>query len=144
MASGAWREAAPFVAGRGTTSEAHDYAVRVDGLAPGRHTFRLRQIDLDGTAVVAGTVEVSVGVSGSGLALAVLSNATGAPSVRVLTSEAAGDVMVEVTDVLGRVVRREAASGAVPVVALSSLASGVYVVRASQGARMATATVVVR
>lgn len=36
--------------GAGTTSEAQRYRFETDGLASGRHTFRLKQIDTDGTA----------------------------------------------------------------------------------------------
>ena len=39
-----------FVPGQGTTSQAHAYTHTVRGLAAGRHLFRLRQLDLDGTA----------------------------------------------------------------------------------------------
>ena len=38
-----------FVAGRGTTTSSHFYSYRVADLAPGRHVFRLKQIDFDGT-----------------------------------------------------------------------------------------------
>ncbi len=37
-----------FVRGHGTTLEAADYTFSVDGLKPGWHTFRLKQIDFDG------------------------------------------------------------------------------------------------
>ncbi|MEM6336715.1 MAG: FG-GAP-like repeat-containing protein, partial [Bacteroidota bacterium] len=38
-----------YVQGRGTTSEPGTYEFSIDGLVPGTHTFRLRQIDFDGT-----------------------------------------------------------------------------------------------
>ena len=145
-ASGArtWQSAAPFVPGRGTTSERADYSVTIDGLSPGRHAFRLRQTDLDGTTTAAGSVEVSVGAAG-GLSLVVLSNATSSPVVRLVgASLSSGEAAtVEVMDVLGRVVRREAVSASGEVAA-AGLPSGVYVVRAVAGAHTATAPLVVR
>src|SRR5690606_29042521 len=36
-----------FVAGAGTTAEAQAYTYRAEGLAPGTHRFRLRQVDYD-------------------------------------------------------------------------------------------------
>lgn len=59
--SATWGDAAT-VAARGTTTERHDYAVRVDGLAPGVHTFRLRQIDTDGSARFSPPVTVEIGL----------------------------------------------------------------------------------
>ena len=56
---GGWREVA-FEPGAGTTTERHAYAHRVGALAPGRHAFRLRQVDFDGTATVSAEVEALV------------------------------------------------------------------------------------
>src|SRR5690606_28712319 len=42
-----WQRLA-FVAGRGTTAEPQSYTYRAAGLEPGRHVFRLRQVDYDG------------------------------------------------------------------------------------------------
>ena len=39
-----------FVEGAGTTTEARSYQFETDPLTPGTHTFRLKQVDLDGTA----------------------------------------------------------------------------------------------
>ena len=49
-----------YVEGAGTTTAPQTYAHRLDGLAPGRHAFRLKQIDLDGTATYSPDVEVAV------------------------------------------------------------------------------------
>jgi len=38
-----------FVSGQGTTDRAHDYRYRTDPLRTGTHTFRLRQVDTDGS-----------------------------------------------------------------------------------------------
>lgn len=49
-----------FVPGAGTTIEAQSYRYRVSDLAPGRHAFRLRQVDTDGTVHASPVVEATV------------------------------------------------------------------------------------
>lgn len=49
-----------FVDGHGTTLEEKTYAYQIDDLQPGRHVFRLKQIDFDGTFEFSAEVEVSV------------------------------------------------------------------------------------
>ncbi len=51
-----------FVEGYGSTLEAQTYSYRVDDLEPGRHTFRLKQIDFDGAFEFHPEVEVLIGV----------------------------------------------------------------------------------
>lgn len=53
-------EAVAFVEGFGTTLEARSYRHRLAGLAPGRHVFRLKQVDYDGTFEYSPEVEVTV------------------------------------------------------------------------------------
>ena len=60
----AWEQVG-YVDGAGTTAERHDYALDVTGLAPGRHAFRLRQVDLDGTAHYSATIEAVVAPDGA-------------------------------------------------------------------------------
>ena len=136
-----WTELA-FVAGRGTTSERMSYERRIDGLGAGTHTFRLVQRDLAGTATVAGTVEVTVGMDGA-FALDVRGNATAAPVLGIAAREA-GTAVADVYDVLGQRVARYALTveaGSRQNVALSGLSSGVYLVRVSgDGASAVTAT----
>jgi len=47
-----------FVEGQGTTLEPHHYSYRTDALTPGRHRFRLKQIDFDGSFEYSPEVEV--------------------------------------------------------------------------------------
>ncbi len=54
-----------FVDGYGTTIEAQTYTHRVDFLEAGKHRFRLKQIDYDGTFEYSPEVEVAVGVPGT-------------------------------------------------------------------------------
>lgn len=49
-----------FLKGAGTTNDLQSYTFIVEGLTPGRHTFRLKQIDFDGTFAFSEAVEVSV------------------------------------------------------------------------------------
>ena len=49
-----------FVEGHGTTLDAQSYSFTVADLTPGRHVFRLKQIDFDGTFEYSPEVEVSV------------------------------------------------------------------------------------
>ena len=52
-----------FVSGHGTTTERHDYAFQTGDLPFGRHSFRLRQGDLDGSVHYSAVVEVFLGVT---------------------------------------------------------------------------------
>ncbi|HYE57060.1 MAG TPA: hypothetical protein VD948_01095, partial [Rhodothermales bacterium] len=97
----AWRQVA-FVAGRGTTSEAHAYEQRVAGLLPGRHTFRLRQIDLDGRVSLTPEVEVVLYVDGTGLLSAAMPNPTRGPAHLSVAVRVTQHVRVEALDGLGR------------------------------------------
>lgn len=124
-----------FVAGRGTTTERHDYAFSVDGLTAGRHTFRIRQVDTDGTVHLSAPVSVAVGVEGETVRLTML----GSRAFRIETS-APESVNAAVFDVLGRMVLRERmdVSGTREVPIPAALAAGTYVVRV-EGARAAAA-----
>lgn len=132
--------------GRGTTSERADYATTVEGLAPGRHAFRLRQTDLDGTSTVVGTVTVEIAPE-SGLALVLLGDGQGGTRAVRLASRAAQPVTVRLYDVTGREVALlvSGETGATVDAAIpAGLAAGVYVVRATSGAASTTRTLVVR
>ncbi len=53
-------ESIAFVPGAGTTTETQTYQHRATGLAPGVHTFRLQQIDTDGTVHTSPEVDVAL------------------------------------------------------------------------------------
>ncbi|GAB5519456.1 MAG: hypothetical protein RhofKO_17070 [Rhodothermales bacterium] len=55
----AWTERG-FAYGHGTTLEAQRYRFTAEGLVPGSHRFRLRQVDYDGTFEYSPEIEVSV------------------------------------------------------------------------------------
>ena len=139
-AAAAWAELA-FVAGRGTTSERAAYEQRIDGLGAGTHRFRLVQRDLDGTATVAGTVEVSIGMNA-----AIVAEGRG-PVVRFGARDS-GTLTAEAYDVTGRRVAvlftGPVEGGEVREATLTGVAAGVYFVRVTGQMGAETARVVVR
>jgi hypothetical protein len=133
--AGRWREVA-FVDGAGTTDEPQTYRHTVANVPYGRHAFRLRQVDFDGTSAPSEEVEVTVQLA-EAYALAAYPNpvAAGQRATIDVTAREAQRVEVALYDVLGRRVAvlfdGEVAASATERVALSAqgLASGVYVVR---------------
>lgn len=93
---------AGFVAGHGTTTEARDYAFSVERLEPGRHRFRLKQVDLDGAVAYSPEVEVAVGVPEAFALSDVYPNPFNPRAQFTLAVAAAQHVRVEVFDVRGR------------------------------------------
>ena len=125
---------AGWVAGAGTTSERRAYGFRLRHLAPGRHAFRLRQVDLDGASTLGPEVEVDV-VLAAPYALHVWPNPVGTSGTVRLSVARAQAVRVEVYDVLGRCAAvlfdGVAEGGSVTEAAVpEALPSGVYLVRA--------------
>ncbi len=99
-----WRRLG-FVEGRGTTSEATHYGFRAEDLAPGRHTFRLRQVDFDGAFAFGPEVEVFVEVPGSFVLSEPYPNPFNPQTRFTLTTARTERVRIEVVDLLGRRVR---------------------------------------
>ena len=117
------------VAAAGTSATTHAYAF-VDGRAPATKAYyRLRQLDLDGTASYSPVVAVEALAAGTAPAAGV---AVPNPTAGPLTIWAGADVtQAEVLSVLGASVLRQQLAGPTPQVALdlSSLPAGVYLVR---------------
>lgn len=57
-------EQVDFVAGQGTTTDDQRYSYRLADLPAGRHHFRLKQVDYDGTFAYSPTIEVAVELPG--------------------------------------------------------------------------------
>lgn len=126
-----------FVEGAGTTTQPQTYRFRVSELAPGRHTFRLRQVDLDGTAHLSPARSVLVHAQESGL---VQTSANPVPSGQtaqfVLTAEQPKSMTVALVDAMGRTVRTVHDGRMTPPrtsisVETASLTSGVYFLHAT-------------
>jgi hypothetical protein len=133
-ASADWQRLA-FVDGYGTTAEAQTYRFRAQGLTAGTHVFRLRQVDLDGTATLTQEVEVAIGVSGVAEVSAVGPNPVQDVAALTVAVTETQRVTVGVYDVLGRLVATpfdgalEAGTGQQVALDARRLAPGTYVLR---------------
>ncbi|MFB6249581.1 MAG: S8 family serine peptidase [Salinibacter sp.] len=70
---GPWTELA-YKEGAGTTTDPQRYRYRTAALEPGTHTFRLKQVDLDGSSTYSEKVTVTVALSGTHSVSAVTPN----------------------------------------------------------------------
>ncbi|PEN14165.1 hypothetical protein CRI94_03745 [Longibacter salinarum] len=139
-----------FRAGQGTTSEATRYSFETIDLAPGRHTFRLRQVDVDGQETVFDPVTVDVAMS-KPLAMTTYPNPLRESGTVQIQVEDAADVSVEVFNLLGQRVKTLHAGPIRPGAPLhlrlttDQLPSGTYFVRArTAGTTMTRRVSVVR
>ncbi len=121
-----------FVDGAGTTAQAQNYQFRLSDLTPGRHTFRLRQVDLDGTVHFSPTRSIVVAPGETGLHQRGPNPVRAGQSAKfMLSTEQAQPMTVRLVDALGRTVRtvhqgRISAAPTALSVATHSLSSGVY------------------
>jgi hypothetical protein len=103
--AGPFRQVA-FVPGVGTTSRPQDYRHRVEGVRPGTHVFRLRQVDHDGSFAYSKPVRVQVNVEGAVWMQGPAPNPSRGRVRLELAVETAQQVVVETYDLLGRRVHR--------------------------------------
>lgn len=94
-----------FREGQGSTSEATAYRFRVDDLRAGSHDFRLRQVDVDGTASLTDVVTVDVALDGAFTWTQVAPNPVSGAGTLSMQVQETQEVTVELYDVLGRRVR---------------------------------------
>jgi hypothetical protein len=131
----AWT-ALDWVDGAGTTLEAQSYSYRAEGLAPGRYTFRLRQVDLDGSDEFSPIVELTVPISGTALLSAASPNPFGERTALTLTVAHSQHVEAAAYDLLGRrvaLLHSGQVEGQEPVrltFSGAALAAGTYLIRA--------------
>ncbi|HYE94761.1 MAG TPA: T9SS type A sorting domain-containing protein, partial [Rubricoccaceae bacterium] len=124
-----------FVEGHGTTTEANTYAYTAEGLLPGRHAFRLRQVDYDGQSALYGPVEADVETPSTHLLTGAYPNPFNPQTRFELSVAQTQEVTVALYDALGQEVTRlhagtmQADQAQAFVVDGASLASGLYVVR---------------
>lgn len=132
--AGTWQSRG-FVAGHGTTTEARAYTYSLDGLAPGTHRFRLRQVDYDGRFEYSPEVEVSVALTKSHVLSPAYPNPFNPRTQFTLALQQAQHVIVAVYDMLGRQVSTlhagQMEAGVAHTLAFDAhgLSSGVYVIR---------------
>jgi hypothetical protein len=138
-----------FVAGAGTTNEPQRYTYRTDALDYGTSTFRLRQVDADGTERLTRTVDLEIRPSDP-IVLTPPSPhpVTGTAHVTLAVKQTA-DVSVHLYDILGRRVQvlhdgPVQADGDVRITLNGgSLPSGVYFIRATGAGASTTQRVTV-
>ncbi|NBC18349.1 MAG: T9SS type A sorting domain-containing protein [Bacteroidetes bacterium] len=128
-------ETLTFVEGHGTTELPKQYAQRVEGLAPGPHQFRLRQVDFDGAFEFSPTVEVYVGLPDTYVVDPVYPNPFNPQATLRFGVQQAQQVTVDLYDITGRQVdvlyQGTLSDGQFETVTIdgSDLSSGVYLVR---------------
>ena len=131
-----WGQVA-FVEGAGTTTEPQRYSYRVRDLSPGSHTFRLKQIDVDGAFEYSPEVEVVMSIAEAYQLSAVYPNPSTSPAQFTLTVREPQDVRIEVYNVIGQRVATlhdgplEAATAHRFALDGRTLTSGTYLVRAT-------------
>lgn len=91
-----------FIDGHGTTTQLHRYDYRTDALSAGTHSFRLRQVDIDGTAQLSDVVTVTARMPDRlTLAPPAPNPARGQATIRYTLPRSA-EIRLEVYDVRGR------------------------------------------
>jgi hypothetical protein len=125
---------AAFVEGAGTTNQPQEYSFRVKDVGVGKHTFRLKQVDLDGAPEYSDEVTVQVGLDGN-YALNAYPNPVSERARVDFSVKESQDVTVELYNTLGQRVR-VIHQGSIPSnqmksvqVSAEGLASGLYIVR---------------
>ena len=91
-----------YVEGMGTTTEGQAYSYRCTELAPGRHVFRLKQVDFDGASAYSAEVEVFVELPGAYELTAAYPNPFNPQAQFTLAVQQAQVVQVALYDLLGR------------------------------------------
>ena len=146
LADGAF-ERIGYVDGAGTTTEAQAYSYTVSGMEPGRHVFRLKQVDHDGAISYSAEVEVEVGMTEAYRFGAAYPNPFNPQTRFTLAIQQSQHVEVAVMDLLGRrvaLLHQGALDGGQAhtfTFEASALPSGVYLIRA-MGEHFSTAQTV--
>jgi len=128
-----------FVAGAGTSNAPRDYSYTDNNLSAGRYTYRLKQIDRDGTFSYHGSVEIEIGSMPQAFSLSQnYPNPFNSTTMIQYGLERTAQVSLKVYNVLGLEVatlvndRQEAGSYTVPFntsMGTLNLSSGVYIYR---------------
>lgn len=94
-----------FVRGQGTSLEPHSYSFHVDAVSPGVHTFRLKQIDFDGTFAYSPEIEAVVETPAGYVFEDAFPNPFTARTGFRFSVEETQEVRLELYDVQGRLVK---------------------------------------
>lgn len=101
---GQWTTRA-FVNGAGNSTTRTEYEYRIGGLDAGRYSFRLRQVDFDGSYAYSDAIEAIVEVPGGALLAEIYPNPFSTSTTLRVGVASAQDVRVVVYDIQGREVR---------------------------------------
>jgi len=120
-----------FVEGAGSVTETNSYQFEVKNLVPGRHRFRLKQIDFSGSYTYSEYLDIEIDVPGNFLVIAPYPNPfTSQTTVQFSVKESQG-VVVSLFDMLGKVqqsISREVQGGRTEKISFESLSmpAGIY------------------
>jgi hypothetical protein len=113
-----------FVPSLGNTAQPRAYSHTATGLAAGRHFFRLRQVDTDGTTRYSNLAEVVV--AAEGFSITAYPNPAN-QELNLDLGSVQGEVAVQMLDAQGRAVLRHTLQGGrVQTLPLDRLSAGVY------------------
>ena len=134
---GASFEPLHFVHGQGTINEAHTYEITLPNLAAGVYSFRLKQIDFDGSFEYSDIIEVSIGTNMYQLEQS-YPNPFNPQTLIPYTLPTRSHVTLEVFNLLGQkiqtLVNEEQAAGAYSVLfKAENLSNGTYLYRITAG-----------
>ncbi len=144
--SGEW-EAIGWVDGQGTTSIPQAYRYEALALDPGTHTFRLKQVDFDGSLSLSPEVNVEVEMVETHVIEPIYPNPFNPHATLRFAVQQAQPIQVELFNMLGQRVQTllntQADAGQMHTVAIDgrNLASGLYIVRITGARFVETQTV---
>ena len=93
-----------WVEGAGTSTEKNDYIYSISDLEPGRHRFRLLQVDLDGKSEYSNVIEVGTDLPSSLNISSPYPNPFSQDFNLTITVQEGGEYSLSLVDLLGRVV----------------------------------------
>ncbi len=140
-------ETVEFVTGKGTTNVVNSYAVSLSNLGFGKHTFRLRQVDLDGTFSYSSEVELNVELTEKFALTEAYPNPFNPTTNIRFSLRESGEIHLAVYDIVGRHVKTLASgnfsAGSHDVsFGADNLPSGTYVYRLRTEAGLTAGTLV--
>ncbi|MBT8400590.1 MAG: T9SS type A sorting domain-containing protein [Rhodothermia bacterium] len=140
-------ESVEFISGKGTTNVINSYAVSLSNLGFGKHTFRLRQVDLDGTFSYSSEVELDVELTEKFALTEAYPNPFNPTTNIRFSLREAGEIHLAVFDIVGRHVKTLAtgnfSAGSHDVsFSADNLPSGTYVYRLRTEAGLKAGTLI--